>query len=58
LKGWTQEKIAKEWSPTGISQQAVAQHLERAKWFAVERAVKCFERCINDLIENYKLYSL
>lgn len=55
LKGWTQEKISREWQPKAISQQAVAQHLERAEWSAVEKAIKSFERCLNDLIADEEL---
>jgi hypothetical protein len=38
LRGWTHEKIAKEW-PESISQQAVTKHLDGAQWPALEAAL-------------------
>lgn len=47
LRGWTQEKIARtSWKPP-ISQQAVAQHLGRAGWNGVERAVEYCETVLD-----------
>jgi len=46
LRGWTQETIAKKCWPTPISQQAVAQHLERAGWNALEKALEYFESTV------------
>ena len=43
LCDWTQETIAKRWTPRAISQQAVAQHLDRAAWYAVEKGLLAFE---------------
>jgi hypothetical protein len=43
ILGWKQEKIASEWSGGRISQQAVAQHLERARWSAIAKALEHFE---------------
>lgn len=43
ITGKTQETIAAKWKPDPITQQAVAQHLDRAQWFAVERALSAFE---------------
>ncbi len=44
LKGWTQERIAKEWEPKAITQQAVGQHLDRSQWHLVDTVVKTVER--------------
>ncbi len=43
LQDWTQDQIAEKWKPKRISQQAVAQHLDRASWHAVEEALTVFE---------------
>ena len=43
LRGWSQEKIANKSWDEPISQQAVAQHLERAGWSYIERALKYYE---------------
>lgn len=43
ITGKTQEAIATGWKPEPITQQAVAQHLDRAHWFAIERALAAFE---------------
>ena len=43
LLGWKQEKIASVWFKGTVSQQAVAQHLERAGWNAVGAALKHIE---------------
>jgi hypothetical protein len=42
LTGRTQEAAAVEWKPEAISQQAVAQHLSRAHWFAADRSIRAF----------------
>lgn len=42
LSGWTQERIATGWKPSPISQQAVAQHLDRAGWYAIEAGIEAF----------------
>ena len=47
LQGWTQESIAKQCWPEPISQQAVAQHLERAGWHALEKAIEFFETTVS-----------
>ena len=44
MQGWTQRKIAATWEDSGITQQAVALHLEAAGWHAVEGAILEFER--------------
>jgi hypothetical protein len=43
LQGLKQEKIGNLWKPS-ITQQSVNRHLQRAGWFAVERAVGFFEK--------------
>lgn len=43
LLDWTQEKIAAKWPDGAISQQAVAQHLRRAGWDAVDAALTWYE---------------
>ena len=48
LGGKTQETIAASWKPEEITQQAVAQHLDRASWFSVERALRAFEATVKD----------
>lgn len=47
LLGHTQEDIAQHWMDRPITQQAVAQHLARAGWHAVDTAVQFFERQID-----------
>lgn len=43
LLGWKQERIASSWFKGTLSQQAVAQHLDRAGWNAVAAALKHLE---------------
>jgi hypothetical protein len=43
FQGLTQERIGALWNPT-ITQQSVNRHLQRAGWFAVERAIGFFEQ--------------
>jgi hypothetical protein len=52
LRGWTQGKIAKSWWENPITQQAVAQHLDRASWFAVENALAFFEKNVSTFINR------
>lgn len=40
MLGWNQEETALDWDPEPITQQAVAQHLRRAKWSAVSSAIE------------------
>lgn len=49
LLGRTQVGIAKKEFQGEITQQAVAQHLKRGGWFAVQSSVALFERIITDL---------
>jgi hypothetical protein len=43
ILGWNQQQIASKWEGRPITQQAVAQHLERARWNAVARTIEHFE---------------
>lgn len=43
ILGWKQGEITSSWLEGKISQQAIAQHLNRAKWNAVSAAIKHFE---------------
>jgi hypothetical protein len=49
LLGRTQSGIAKQEFQGEITQQAVAQHLQRAGWAAVQSSVDLYERIIADL---------
>ena len=50
VQGWTQEKIAAKWWRKPISQQAVAQHLDRAGWYAVDKGINFFENNLSELL--------
>jgi len=52
LRDWTQEATAKKCWPTPISQQAVAQHLDRAGWNALEKALEYFETTVAEVAER------
>ncbi len=43
LLGLSQKTIASEWESGAITQQAVAQHLDRARWTTIARALRHFE---------------
>jgi hypothetical protein len=43
LQGLKQEKIGSLWKPP-ITQQSVNRHLQRAGWFAIEKAIGFFEK--------------
>ena len=49
LLEYTQEKIAKTWFERGISQQAVAQHLDRAGWNAIEIGLNYFTNSLRGI---------
>jgi hypothetical protein len=51
LWGWTQAHIGASWPQGSITQQAVAQHLGRAGWNAVDNALDYFEGLMVDLAE-------
>ena len=46
LRGLTQEQIGAGWRPNPISQQAVAQHLDSARWAALSEGIDYFERVV------------
>lgn len=48
LLGSSQEEIGSTWTPRPISQQAVAQHLRRAAWHAVDHFVSAY----SDLVKR------
>ena len=50
LQGWTQERIAKTCWSKPISQQAVAQHLDRAAWNSVEVGLAFFEETVRSIL--------
>ncbi len=50
LRGWTQEQIASSWREKRITQQAVAQHLDRAGWHAVAKGLSFFEDSLRGLL--------
>ncbi|MDZ7582370.1 MAG: hypothetical protein U5R30_17745 [Deltaproteobacteria bacterium] len=50
LQGWTQEKIATTCWPQPITQQAVAQHLDRAGWHAFEKGLLFFEQTLEKVL--------
>ena len=52
LAGFTQEQIASQWLDRHITQQAVAQHLDRAGWDGVRAAVSHFEQALETAIAN------
>jgi hypothetical protein len=52
LTGAIQQETAASWKPRPISQQAVAQHLERARWDAIACALSAFEAVIPSVLER------
>ena len=55
LQGLKQEKIGSLWKPP-ITQQSVNRHLQRASWFAIEKAIGFFEKQLSKtVIEAYSL---
>lgn len=49
LRGWTQRQIGRERFDPPISQQGVAQHLDRAAWEAIEAALDFIENDVTGL---------
>ena len=47
---FTQEEIAHKWFEKEITQQAIAQHLDRAGWSTIELGIKYFENSIPGVI--------
>ena len=52
LQGLTQEQIAQQWHPSAVSQQAIAQHLDRCGWHAIKFAVDFFEKWVEEWLCN------
>jgi hypothetical protein len=48
----TQESIAKNWFDKDITQQAIAQHLDRAGWTSIELGIKFFEEIVSNMIRS------
>ncbi len=57
ISGLTQEKIGGEWVKEKISQQAVAQHLERAGWNAISASIQYYEEEWYPRVENQLMSS-
>lgn len=53
LLGWTQEEIANRAWDDPVSQQTVAQHLDRAGWRAVQRALSFFASRVAIEVRKY-----
>jgi hypothetical protein len=49
LQGSKQEKIGSLWKPP-ITQQSVNRHLQRAGWFAIEKAVGFFKKQLSETV--------
>ena len=55
LQGLKQEKIGSLWKPP-ITQQSVNRHLQRAGWFAIEKAIGFFEKQLSKAVmEGYSV---
>lgn len=52
LLGLTQQSIASEWVQRDISQQAVAQHLERGGWAVIETGLRFFESSLPEALSE------
>lgn len=52
LQGWKQGKIANTCWQKPISQQAVAQHLDRAAWSSVEIGLTFFEETVQSIVDE------
>ena len=52
LLEYTQEKIARTWFEREISQQAVAQHLDRAGWNAIEIGLNYFAHSLSGITDT------
>ena len=52
LLEYTQEKIARTWFEREISQQAVAQHLDRAWWNAIEIGLNYFTNSLRGITDK------
>ncbi len=52
LQGWTQDQIGHACWPNPISQQAIAQHLDRAGWASLERTLVYVESVIGAFVKD------
>jgi len=52
LQGWNQQRIAASWTPKAITQQAVAQHLSGAGWFAIDKGISFIEKILSRNLES------
>jgi len=52
LLGYTQKTIAENLFGNKISQQAVAQHLDRAGWNSIESGINFFEKKLNKIVNS------
>lgn len=52
LRGWKQDRIAKSCWDRPISQQAVAQHLDRAAWSSIEVGLRFCEETLRSIVEE------
>jgi len=52
LLGYTQKAIADKLFGNKISQQAVAQHLDRAGWNSIESGINFFEKNLNKIVNS------
>ena len=52
ILGFTQQETARDWFKPSISQQAVAQHLDRAGWATIEAGLDFFEGVVNSLSKD------
>lgn len=50
LAGLTQQEIGSQWVRRPVTQQAIAQHLDRAGWDPIERSLEYFERIIPEIL--------
>lgn len=48
----TQETIAKNWFDKDITQQAIAQHLDRAGWTSVELGIDFYEKTVSNIVQS------
>lgn len=52
LRGWKQERIGESWPLQPVSQQTVQEHLDRASWHSIDRAIRYFEEWIAVLTDR------
>lgn len=52
LVGLTQERIGREWVRHPVTQQAIAQHLDRAGWDPIQRSLEFFEHLVPQILRG------